>query len=139
MVKNWPANAGDIRDVGLIPGLVRSPGGKAWQLLPVFLSGESHGRRRRVGYSPWGHKKLDMIKAPQHACMHRRLTSGFPGGSDGKASAYNAGRPGFDPWVGKIPWRRRRQPTTVLLPGKIPWMEKPGRLQSVGSQRVGHD
>jgi len=30
----------------------------------------------------------------------------LPGGSDGKESACNAGRPGFDPWVGKIPWRR---------------------------------
>ena len=27
-------------------------------------------------------------------------------------------RPGFDPWVGKIPWRRAWQPTPVLLPGK---------------------
>ena len=45
---------------------------------------------------------------------------------------------GFNPWVGKIPWRRKWQPTPVLLPGKIPWTEKPGRLQSMGSQRVGH-
>ena len=29
------------------------------------------------------------------------------------------GRPGFDPWVGKIPWRREWQPTPVLLPGKF--------------------
>ena len=43
---------------------------------------------------------------------------GFPGGSDSKAPAYNAGRPGFDPWVGKILWRRQWQPTPVLLPGK---------------------
>ena len=28
------------------------------------------------------------------------------------------GRPGFDPWFGKIPWRRKWQPTPVLLPGK---------------------
>ena len=42
----------------------------------------------------------------------------FPGGSDGKASAYNAGRPGFNPWIGKIPWRRKWQPTPMLLPGK---------------------
>ena len=28
------------------------------------------------------------------------------------------GRPGFNPWVGKIPWRRKRPPTPVLLPGK---------------------
>ena len=27
-------------------------------------------------------------------------------------------KPGFDPWVGKIPWRRKWQPTPVLLPGK---------------------
>ena len=27
-------------------------------------------------------------------------------------------RPRFDPWVGKIPWRRKQQPTPVLLPGK---------------------
>ena len=29
-----------------------------------------------------------------------------------------SGRPGFDPWDGKIPWRRKWQPTPVLLPGK---------------------
>ena len=28
------------------------------------------------------------------------------------------GRPGFNPWVGKIPWRKKWQPTPVLLPGK---------------------
>jgi len=39
----------------------------------------------------------------------------FPGGSDGKASAYNAGD---NSWVGKIPWRRKWQPTPVFLPGK---------------------
>ena len=38
----------------------------------------------------------------------------FPDGSDGKASAYNVG----DPEVGKILWRRKWQPTPVLLPGK---------------------
>ena len=43
---------------------------------------------------------------------------GFPGGSDGKASeTCNAG--GFNPWVGKIPWRRKLQPTPVILPGKF--------------------
>ena len=48
-------------------------------------------------------------------------------------------RPGFAPWVGKIPWRRKWQPTPVFLPGKFPWTGEPGRLQSMGSQRVGHD
>ena len=35
----------------------------------------------------------------------------------GKESACSAGKPGFDPWVRKIPWRRERQPTPVFLPG----------------------
>ena len=39
-------------------------------------------------------------------------------GSEGKASAFNAGRSGFDPWVRKILWRRKWQPTPVPLPGK---------------------
>ena len=38
----------------------------------------------------------------------------------------------FDPWVGKIPWRRKWQLTPVFLPGESPWTEEPGRLQSMG-------
>ncbi|KAB0373586.1 hypothetical protein FD755_015245 [Muntiacus reevesi] len=43
-------------------------------------------------------------------------------------------RPGFDPWVGKIPWKRAWLPTAVFLPGESPWTEEPGGLQSTGSQ-----
>ena len=49
------------------------------------------------------------------------------------------GRPGFDPWVGKIPWRRAWQPTPVFLLGESPWTEEPGGLQSMELQRVRHD
>ena len=34
----------------------------------------------------------------------------------------------FDPWVGKLPWRRAWRPTLVFLPEKIPWTGEPGRL-----------
>ena len=51
--------------------------------------------------------------------MHFPYAMGFPGGSDGKESAWQHRRPGFDPWVGKIPWRRKEQPTPVFLPGKF--------------------
>ena len=51
VVKNPPAKAGDIRDVGSIPGSERSPGVGAWHPTPVFLPGESHGQRSLVGYS----------------------------------------------------------------------------------------
>ena len=46
------------------------------------------------------------------------LTAGFPGGSDSKESAFNAGDPGFNPWVRKIPWRREWQLTPAFLPGE---------------------
>ena len=36
------------------------------------------------------------------------------------------GRPGLDPWIGKLPWRRAWQSTPVLLPGESPWTEEPG-------------
>ena len=53
---------------------------------------------------------------------------GFPCGSTGKESTCNA-VPGFDPWVGKISWRRERLPTPVFWPGEfhglyIPWGHK---------------
>ena len=58
--KEFSCNAGDL---GLIPGLGRSPGGgRDWQPNPVFLPGKSHGQRSRAGYSPWGHKASDMTE-----------------------------------------------------------------------------
>ena len=52
VVKNPPANGGDIRDTGLIPGWGKIPWKRAWQPPLVFLPGESHGQRILVGYSP---------------------------------------------------------------------------------------
>ena len=59
MAKNPPANAGDIRTVGLIPGLQRFPWRKEWRPTLVFLPGEFHGWRSLIGYSPEGGKELD--------------------------------------------------------------------------------
>ena len=54
-------------------------------------------------------------------------------GSDGKSICLQWGRPRFDPWVGKIPWRRKWQPTPVLLPGK-----SHGQRSMVGYSPWGH-
>ena len=52
------------------------------------------------------------------------------GGASGKESACQCSRcmpmqqmqeTQFDPWVGKIPWRKKRKPTPVFMPGKVPW------------------
>ena len=37
----------------------------------------------------------------------------------GKKIHLQCRRPGFDPWVGKIPWRRAQKPTSVSLPGEF--------------------
>ena len=48
-------------------------------------------------------------------------------------------RHGFVSWVKKIPWRRKWQFTPVFLPGEFHWIEEPGRLQTIGAQRVSHE
>ena len=76
----------------------------------LFLLRESCGQRSLVGCHLWGSAESDTTEVTYHACMH---------------------------------WRRKWQPTPVLPGeshgGRIPWREEPGRLQSTGSQSVGHD
>ena len=61
----------------------------------------------------------------------------FPGSSDGKESACNARDPGLIPRLGRS---LKRMATHSSIPAwEIPWTKKPGGLQSMGSQRVGHD
>ena len=49
MLKNPPANAGNRRDMGLIPGVEKIPQRREWQPIQVFLPGESHGQRSLAG------------------------------------------------------------------------------------------
>ena len=75
-------------------------------------------------------------------CSDLYLSLGFPGGAKGKEPALQCRRlkrQEFDPWLGKIHWRRTRQPFSSTLVWRIPWTEEPGGLQSRGSQRVRHD
>ena len=67
VVNNLPANAGELRDTGSIPGLGRSPGGGNGNPLHCFLPGKSHGQGGLVGYSPWwsqivGHDQTDLAQ-----------------------------------------------------------------------------
>ena len=52
VVKNLPANAGDVRDLGLIPGLGRFPQRSAWQPTPIFMPGECHRQRSLADCGP---------------------------------------------------------------------------------------
>ena len=57
----------------------------------------------------------------------------FPGGSDGKASVYNAGDPGSIHGSGRSPGEGNGSHSSTIA-WKIPWAEEPGRLQSMGLQ-----
>ena len=62
----------------------------------------------------------------------------FPGDSDGKEFACNAGELGSIPGSGRFFGERNGYPL-IILAWRVPWTEEPGRLQSVGSQRVIHE
>ena len=71
-------------------------------------------------------------------CVTLHITMGFPGGSDGKESACNARDVGSIPVSGRSPGEGNGNHSSILAWG-IPWTEEPGGLQSMGSQRVGHN
>ena len=53
------------------------------------------------------------------------LTWGFPRSSQLVKNPPECGRPGFNPWVGKIPWRRERLLTPVFWPGEFHGLYSP--------------
>ena len=60
--KNPPVNAGETRDMSLIPGLGRSRGEGDGNPLQHFLPGKFHGQKKMEGYNPWGCKESDMTE-----------------------------------------------------------------------------
>ena len=84
---------------------------RKWQPTPVLLPGKVHGRRRLVGYSPWGRKELDTTEWLHFLFLSFFLVALLVNDLPAMQAT------GFDSWVGKIPWRRKWQPTPVFLPG----------------------
>ena len=87
------------------------------------------------------------LRKPQKVIPHLLNPVGFPDGTSGKESACQCRRHkrcGFNPWVRKIPWRKKWQPTPVFLPGESygqrslagysPW----GRKQSEMTEMTTH-
>ena len=68
---------------------------KEWLPTTIFLSGEFHGLRSLTGYSPWGHRELNMTEGL--TLSH----SSFPGGASGKEPTCQ--------------WRRRKRRGWNLL------------------------
>ena len=103
LIKNLPANGGDAGDASLIPQSGISPGVGNGNMLQYSCLENSRDR-----LSSW---------AIVHG-VKKNQTSGLPWWLNGKESTCQSRRRGFDPWVGKIPWRRKWQPTLIFLPGK---------------------
>ena len=103
---------------------------RKWQPTPVFLPGESHGRRSLVGCSPWGCTESDTTEATQQhicvcvcvcVCVCIYIYIGSPCVTTNKEPTCQCRRHkrhGFKPWVRKIPWRRAGQPVPIFLPGE---------------------
>ena len=62
VVRNPPANAGDLRDMGSIPGSGRSPGERNGYSLQYSCLKNPHGQRSLEGCSPWGHIESNMAE-----------------------------------------------------------------------------
>ena len=66
VVKNLPANAGDVQKIR-VPSLVQEdPLEKEMATHSSILAGKFHGQRSLVGYSPWGCKASDTTEAAEH-------------------------------------------------------------------------
>ena len=65
--------------------------------------------------------------------MFSNLIGVFLGGASGEESTCQCRRHGFDPWVRKIPWSRKWQPTLIFLPGK-----SHGQWSLAGYSPLGH-
>ena len=87
-----------------------------WTGKPCML--QSMGLQR-VGHD-WG-TELNWTEGQGWDTVIDVCKRGFSGGASGKEPSCQCRRRSrcrFDPWLGKIPWRRRWQPTPVFLPGK---------------------
>ena len=122
----------------MISGLGRSPGGRNCNPLQYSCleNSKDRGAWKATGWLlSLGSQRIG-LKSDLYTHFHWLIPSLTKGGSAGKEPACECRRYkrcGFDPWVGKIPWRWKWQPTPVFLPG-----ESHGQRSLVGYSPRGH-
>ena len=92
------------------PCVRKIPWKRKWQPTTVFLPGKN----------PWTEEPGSLQCMGLQRIGHTRVQcNGLPWGLRWQRICLQCGRPGFDPWVKKIPWRRVCQATPLFLPGEF--------------------
>ena len=128
-----------------------APQRRQWQATPVLLPRKSHGWRSLVGCSPWGRYESDTT---ERLHFHFSLShNGEGNGNPLQCSCLENPRDSRAWWAAVYgvaqSWTQLKRlsssssssmaPHSSTLAWKIPWTEEPGRLQSMGPQRVEHN
>ena len=108
VVKNLPANAGNVRGAGLISWLGRSPGGGHGNPLQYSCRENPKDNGAWWAMVHWVTNSWTQLK--QLSTHAHSILWGFRGGSVEKESACQCRRHRFDPCIGKILWTRKWQP-----------------------------
>ena len=106
-------------------------------MVAVSLSSSSHSLKVTDPKSHMSGSWWKTGSCDEPICIYPSIDRDFLGGASGKeliCQCRRRKRRVFDPWVGKIPWRRKWQTIPLFLPGKSHGLEDPGGLQSMGSQ-----
>ena len=142
MVKILPANARDLRDPGSIPELGKSPGGGhsnplqypclenpmdrgAWTVTIHRVTQSQTWLKQLSTARPWNWQNY----TPPRTSLVAQTVKCLPTMQETRVRSLG--------WEYALEKEMATHSSTLVW--KIPWTEEPGRLQSMGSQRVGHD
>ena len=137
VVQNPLADAGDLGDMGLIPGLERCPGGGKWQPAPVFFPGEFHRQRSLAGYRARSCRESNTTEwlSTEHSRVtwRQRLQEGFPTSTGrGRGQGKRLELLKLRSWE----WGVLGTGTKPLRRGCWPRLASPWRHKEAGSVRV---
>ena len=99
-----------------------------------------------MGHSPWGHKELDTTEQLSHSllCFTWGFTENYSPGRASLVAQRLKHLPAMrETWIQSLGWEdpleKDMATHSSILAWKVPWTEKPDRLQTIGLQRVRHD
>ena len=146
MVKNLPANAGDVRDTGLIPGLGSAPGGRHGNRLQyLHLDSPSQGFPGSSASKESTCKARDPGSIPESESSPGEVI-GYPLQYSWASQVVQRAKnlpAKWETWVRSLSWEdpleEGMETHSSILAWRILWTEEPSGLQSMVLQRVGHN